>query len=106
MKFTAEDGAARVEATIKPPKKVPAGAAYDCYNLYHVIGNAKSTVNFHAPIGTEFFTITNGILTINWSKLGLVDTASNKFVLRAVTDGVESVSTKITIKFSTLKVKK
>jgi len=102
MKFTTANGAARVEATVKPPAKVPAGANYVNYNLYQDMGK-NATVQF-VPITN--FTVVGNTLTINWSALGLSDTASNKFVLRAVTNGVESVGAKFTIKFSALKVRR
>jgi len=104
VKFTAGNGTARVEATVTPPKQVPAGATYVSYNLYFDMGK-KAPMQF---IRITDFTISpdGKTLTIDWSKLGFSDTATNKFVLRAVTNGVESVGAKLTIKFSAVQVKK
>jgi len=100
---TEVDGVSKVEAAIAPPKKIPAGADYVDYHLYLDMGK-KADMQF-VPV-TDFAVSSDGkTLTINWSELGLVDTASNKFVLHAVTDDVESVGAKFTIKFSALKVK-
>jgi hypothetical protein len=101
VKFT-EEGSTMVSATIAPPKKVPSGATYESYSLYLDMGK-KAAVRF---VAITDFTVFGNTLTIDWSKLGLIDTASNKFVLRTVTDGVESLDAKLTIKFSALKVKK
>jgi len=101
VKFTTEDGAARVEATVRPPAKVPAGATYENYALYLDMGT-RAEVRF---VPVTDFTFEGNTLTIDWSELELSDTANNRFVLRAVTDGVESAGAKFTIRFSTLKAK-
>jgi len=104
VKFTTE-GSWKVAATITLPKKVPAGATYANYELYQDMGK-KAPVQFVRVDETDFTVVSTTLtttLTIDWSKLGLVDTAKNNFVLRAVTDGKESADAKITIKFSKLK---
>ena len=89
--------------TVTPlkPNKVPAGASYENFNLYLDMGT-KAPERF---VSVTDFTIEENTLTIHWSALGFDETTSNKFVLRAVTDGVESADAKITIKFSTLKTR-
>jgi hypothetical protein len=99
-----KDGVKMVEATITPPSKIPAGALPygECeYRLYTVAGKNVSDT----PIDSEFYEVKNGILTIDWSKLKLDDSTKHKFVLRAVTKGVESADAKFTIKYSALKAK-
>ena len=90
-----------VESRLTLPRTVPAGATYESYNLYLVTGSGRNAV--YTSIDAEHFMVANNTLTIDWSQLGLSDTASNRFVLRAVTDGIESLDTRMTIKFSTLK---
>ena len=55
VKFTTEDDAAMVEATITPPKKVPAGATYENYGIYPF--NSTCTPR---PLGREPAPLTDG----------------------------------------------
>ena len=102
MKYIDSGGSAMVESLLTLPKTIPAGASYVSYHLYLVTGSGKNAV--YTAV-TDFTVIGKTSLAIDWSQLGLSDTVSNKFVLRAVTNGIESLDTKITIKFSTLKAK-
>ena len=103
VKYSTAMGTSVVEATLIPPGIVPVGAAYETFSLYQDRGR-NAAVQF-VPIADSDYRVVGNILMIDWSKLGLADTASNKFVLRAVTDSVQSMDTPISIKFSTLKTK-